>query len=101
MVRGLKDATAQEEQAIADYESMMTSKKKEVDTLQKMIEEKVSRHGTVGVELTHMAEDLDDTSKSLAADKKFQAELASSCDKKKSEFEERSKTRSDELVALP
>jgi len=48
----------------------------------------------------NMKEDLDDTSASLADDKGFAAELEKSCGTKTAEWEERSKTRSEELVAL-
>merc|ERR1712113_974752 len=47
-----------------------------------------------------MKEDLDDTQKALAADKKFLADLQTDCGTKTAEWEERSKTRSEELLAL-
>jgi len=47
-----------------------------------------------------MKEDLSDTEAALIADKKYLSELETSCDTKTSEWEERSKTRSEELVAL-
>merc|ERR1712038_492650 len=47
-----------------------------------------------------MKEDLDDTQATLAEDKNFLAELEKSCATKTAEWEERSKTRADELVAL-
>merc|ERR1719264_2348614 len=47
-----------------------------------------------------MKEDLDDTQVALAQDKAFLAELEKSCSTKTAEWEERSKTRADELVAL-
>merc|ERR1719221_2599863 len=47
-----------------------------------------------------MKEDLDDTQKALAADKKFLADLEKNCDTKTAEWEERSATRSQELLAL-
>merc|ERR1719264_2336547 len=47
-----------------------------------------------------MKEDLDDTQVALAQDKAFLAELEKSCKTKTAEWEERSKTRADELVAL-
>jgi len=47
-----------------------------------------------------MKEDLSETQQTLAQDKKFLAELENSCATKAAEWEERSKTRSEELVAL-
>merc|ERR1711920_251189 len=45
-------------------------------------------------------EDLDDTKKALAADKKFLVDLETDCKTKEAEWDERSKTRSEELLAL-
>merc|ERR1719479_875316 len=47
-----------------------------------------------------MKEDLSDTQAALEADKKFAADLEKSCATKTAEWEERSKTRAAELVAL-
>merc|ERR1719507_1952285 len=47
-----------------------------------------------------MKEDLSDTQAALLEDKKFLAELAKGCATKAAEWEERSKTRSAELVAI-
>jgi len=47
-----------------------------------------------------MKNDLADTEETLAEDKKFLAGLEKSCKTKTAEWEERSKTRSEELVAL-
>jgi len=52
------------------------------------------------VEIVQMKEDLDDTQAALLADKDFLQELEKSCATKTSEWEERSKTRAEELVAL-
>merc|ERR1719251_813675 len=47
-----------------------------------------------------MKDDLSDTQASLAEDQKFLAELEKGCSTKAAEWEERSKTRSAEVVAL-
>merc|ERR1740121_1669778 len=47
-----------------------------------------------------MKEDLDDTAKALAEDKKFLAELEKGCATKEAEWDERCKIRADELLAL-
>merc|ERR1712151_627328 len=44
--------------------------------------------------------DIDDTKKDLAADQGFLADLEKNCDTKKAEWEERSATRAQELLAL-
>jgi len=100
MEKDIGDITSVEEQAIADFTSLVGSKTKEIATNTKSIETKTERFGQVSVDIVNLEEELDDTTKSMRADNKFLANLGSSCDTKKSEWEERSKTRTDELAAL-
>merc|ERR1719401_2445918 len=100
MSKGLADSTATEESAIKSHEELMAAKHKEVEALSEAIESKMKLIGELGVEIVQMKEDLDDTQASLAADNKFLAELETSCKTKTAEWEERSKTRAEELVAL-
>merc|ERR1719240_1442750 len=100
MEAGLAEATAQEEKAKATFEALMLAKKKEVDALQKSIEEKLVRLGDAGVELVNMVEDLDDTKKSLEEDKAFLADMEKNCANKEAEWAARQKLRAQELVAL-
>jgi len=100
MEASLAEATAAEEKAIADYKALMVAKKKEVDALQKSIEEKLKRIGDMGVELVNMMEDLDDTKKSLEEDKAFLADLEKNCATKEAEWAARQKVRAAEIVAL-
>merc|ERR1712173_198999 len=100
MAAGLAEATKAEEAAIASYEKLMAAKKKEVNALTKEIEIKLTRIGDLGVEIAQMKNDLGDTQETLAADKEFLAQLAKGCATKTAEWEERSKTRAEELVAL-
>ena len=50
--------------------------------------------------IANMKNDLADTQGSLEEDKKFLAELEQGCGTKQAEWDERQKTRSEELVAL-
>merc|ERR1719265_2417410 len=100
MEAGLAEAIAQEEKAKAEYEALMVAKKKEIDALQKSIEEKLARIGEMGVELVNMMEDLDDTKKSLEEDQAFLADLEKNCATKEAEWAARQKLRSQEIVAL-
>jgi len=100
MEKGLADITGMEEQAIADYNSLMAAKAKEIAANTRAIETKTERSGQVAVDIVNLKEELDDTSKAHAADTKFLANLGSNCAAKKAEWEERSKTRADELAAL-
>jgi len=96
----LESATKTEEAAIKTFEELTAAKKKEIDALTASIEKKMTLIGELGVEIVEMKEDLSDTEKSLMADKEFLANLEKSCATKTKEWEERSKTRAEELVAL-
>merc|ERR1719331_1916723 len=100
MVKELNMATAEENTAIKIYDELMAAKTKEVDALTSAIEEKMTRLGELQVEIVEMKEDLDDTSKALAEDKKFLADLDKNCALKTKEHEENMKLRGEELLAL-
>jgi len=93
-------ASKEEASSIADYDSLMAAKAKETEALTAEVESKTSRLGEVGVELVNQAQDLSDTSKALAEDKKFAGDLEGTCKAKSDEWEVRQKTRADELTAL-
>jgi len=100
MAATLADATATEEGAIATYNGLIAAKKKEVEALTATVESKTAQIGELGVALVQMKDDLSDTQAALLEDKKFLAELEKGCANKASEWEERSKTRSAEIVAI-
>jgi len=100
MAKGLAEATAVEEAAIKTYEELMAAKKKEVQVLIAKIESSLQRSGELGVSIAQMKNDLGDTEEALIADKEFKANLEKSCATKTAEWEERVKTRADELAAL-
>jgi len=100
MAAGLKDSTAAEEAAIKSYEDLMAAKTKEVNALSAAIEAKMKKIGELGVAIAQMQNDLTDTEEALLADKKFLAEMEKSCKTKTAEWEERVKTRGEELAAL-
>merc|ERR1712241_601381 len=100
MAADLASATKTEEAAIKTYNDLMAAKKAEVEALTAEIEKKLKRIGELGIEIVEMKEDLTDTEAALMADKEFIANLEKSCATKTAEWEERSKTRAEELVAL-
>uniref|UniRef100_A0A7S4QK26 Uncharacterized protein n=1 Tax=Alexandrium monilatum TaxID=311494 RepID=A0A7S4QK26_9DINO len=100
MSKSLADATATEDAAIKNYEDLMAAKKREAATLTQSIEVKMKRGGELAVEIVQMKDDLSDTEEALLEDQKFLADLDSSCDKKKGEWEERVKTRAEELATI-
>merc|ERR1719277_1344353 len=100
MSKNLADITATEEEAIKTHEEMMAAKKKEVESLSMTIETKTQQIGELGVSIVQMKEDLSDTEEALLEDKKYIADLEKGCSTKTAEWEERKKTRAEELVAL-
>merc|ERR1719346_153170 len=100
MAASLSDATSTEGSAISAYKGLIAAKKKEVAALTATVESKTAQIGELGVSLVQMKEDLSDTQAALLEDKKFLAELETGCATKAAEWEERSKTRAAELVAL-
>jgi len=100
MQKSLADITATEEAAIKAYGELMAAKGKEVKALTSAVETKTSQIGDMGVAIVRMKEDLSDTEAALAKDREFLAQLEKSCSTKTAEWEERKKTRAEELVAL-
>jgi hypothetical protein len=100
MEKSLAAATKAENESIANFESLVAAKEKEIEANTKAIEDKMVRSTETAVEIVNMKEDLDDTSKALLEDKKFLEDLDANCEKKKEEYAAVVKTRADELVAL-
>jgi len=100
MAAALADATETEEGSIKTYKGLMKAKAKEVEATTATVEAKTKQIGDLGVALVQMKEDLEDTQASLAEDKHFLKNLEKECATKTAEWEERSKTRAEELVAL-
>merc|ERR1719335_767845 len=100
MTKDLADVIKKEEEAVAAYQTLMSSKTTEVETLTAAIEEKLVRVGELGVSIAQMKNDLEDTQETLAEDTKFLADLGKTCAAKTKEWEARCKSRSEELLAL-
>merc|ERR1712125_73615 len=100
MAADMAEATAAEEQAIQEHEALVSAKNKEIAAHTKAIEEKSVRVGEVAVSVANMKNELKDLQGSLEEDKAFLAELEKGCGTKEKEWQERSKTRAEELVAL-
>merc|ERR1719409_303307 len=100
MDKDLADATSEENSAIASFESLVASKKKEIVALTKEVESKTMRIGELGVKLAQMENDLEDTKEGLAEDQKFYADLDKNCALKKAEWAAYKEMEAKELVAL-
>merc|ERR1719433_2462317 len=100
MEKDLAEITAAENEAIKTFDALVAAKKKEIDANTQAMESKLKRLGEVGVEIVELEEDLDDTGKALIADKKLLVELEKGCGTKQAEWEERSKVRAEEMLAI-
>jgi len=96
----LADTTKAEEGALANFDALVAAKEAEIEAATKAVEDKLTRVGNLGVEISTMKEDLDDTQKAMLEDKKFLAELEKGCATKQAEWDERCKLRTEELLAL-
>merc|ERR1719408_536803 len=94
------EAVEAEKAAQKAFDELKAAKEAEIAAATKAIEEKLARLGELRVEIVKMKNDLEDTQEGLGEDIKFLADLQKNCDAKKAEWAERSKTRSEELLAL-
>merc|ERR1719262_820636 len=100
MDKDLADATSEESSAIASFDSLVASKKKEIEALTKAVESKTMRIGELGVKIAQMENDLEDTQEGLAEDQKFYADLEGNCAAKEAEWAAYKKVQAEEQVAL-
>merc|ERR1719253_681856 len=100
MSKDLAEAQESEAKAVSDFDALIAAKEKQVNTLTKEIESKMVRSGEAGVELTGQQEDLADTKKSFASDKKFLIDVTKDCQTKQAQKEANDKMRADEILAI-
>jgi chromosome segregation ATPase len=98
--KDLKDATTAEEESIKSFDGLIAAKTREVNALTKAIETKMVKVGELAVNIANMKNDLSETEAALLEDKKFLADLEKDCSTKSKEWDEITKTRSEELVAI-
>jgi septal ring factor EnvC (AmiA/AmiB activator) len=96
----LADARAEEEKAETEFLQLEKAKKAEIEGGEKLREEKKSEAATNGKALIDAKEDLHETREVYSADKKFLRNLALQCQNIDNDFENRRKTRSDEIAAI-
>merc|ERR1719446_676655 len=100
MEADLAEAEGKEAEAKSGYETLMTSKKSEIDAAGKAIETKTARTGQVAVEVVQGKADLESTTKAVAEDTEFKANLKKNCATKQKEWDERCKLRAQEIEAI-
>jgi len=96
----LAEMESNEAAAQKAFDEMSAAKANEIAAATAAIESKTARTGDVAVELANNKADLADTVDALAENQSTLAQLTKSCADKSKEWEERQKTRNEELTAL-
>merc|ERR1719191_1684133 len=96
----LSQAQKEELQAQQEYAQLKATKEEQIAAARKMREDKKTEMYANKKSLEDAKEDLDSTSTTFRADKKFLMDLRLTCQKLDKEWEERSKTRHEELKAV-
>jgi len=100
MAADLKETISGEAEAKASFTNLIASKKQEMDSAGKAVEEKTGRIGELAVSIVQAEADLKDTQEAMDEDTKFKATLAASCATKSKEWDARSKIRAEEIQAI-
>merc|ERR550537_1772504 len=82
------------------YEDLKAAKEAEIAAAQAQIDTKTQELATTDEKLAQSKQDIEDTRNSLAADEKFLMNLKEKCQMTDQEWEERQKTRQEEMAAV-
>jgi chromosome segregation ATPase len=96
----LSQAQKDEMQAQSAYESLKAAKDDEIKEGQDHLEEKQQELANTDESLAQAKEDLEDTRNSLSADQTFLANLKEKCQLTDQEYEERTKSRQEEISGV-
>merc|ERR1719287_70608 len=100
MEKSLAEITKVEDDAVTQFEGLVSAKEKEIAAAMESIEVKTERAGETAVNIVSLKNELEDTKDSLGADERFLMELKKNCATKSDEYEARKTARSEELVAV-
>merc|ERR1719456_1463561 len=100
MEKEFAECTEAENGAIADFESLVAAKKKEIAAATTAIEVKTEKNGELAVSIVNFKNDLADAQEAFAEDEVFLAELKKGCAVAQKEYDARVKMRSEESVAI-
>jgi chromosome segregation ATPase len=100
MKEELKEVVDSENAAIAEFESLVAAKEKEIAACTSAIEAKTAKNGELAVKIVNLKNDLSDAQEALGDDQVFLAELKKGCATAQKEYEERVKMRAEETVAI-
>lgn len=100
MDKSLGGIVSEEEEAVKGFSDLKAAKEKEIAAATSAIEAKTQRVGELAVSIVQNENAADDATKELDDSQKFLANLASTCKEKTAEWEERSKTMQEEILAI-
>ena len=100
MEKELADITKDENTAIAEFESLVAAKEKEIAAATEAIEMKTEKNGEMAVKIVNLKNDLEDAQDALGEDQKFVAELKKGCATAEKDYEARKAGRAEEAVAV-
>lgn len=96
----LSDAQKTEMRAASEFKELKSAKTKEIDAAMAAVKSKTQTLADADDQLAQNKEDLELTRSALAADREFLADLQKRCLAKDDEFDERTKTRTEEIAAV-
>merc|ERR1719333_1384 len=100
MEADLADAEKSEAESKSTYETLMTTKKGEIEAAGKAIETKSARAGDIALKVAENKADLEKTTKAVEEDTDFKRNLAGACATKQKEWDARQKLRAEEIAAI-
>merc|ERR1719247_2917822 len=95
-----KECTDAENSAIAEFESLVAAKEKEIAAATSAVEVKTGKVGELAVSIVNFKNDLADAQDAFGEDEVFLAELKKGCAVAQKEYDARVKMRSEESVAI-
>jgi len=96
----LSSAQTEESENNKAYESLKEAKEKEIEAGQEQINVKTTQLGDTDEKLAESKQQMRDTKLSLSADEEFLLDLKKKCQMTGQEWEERQKTRQEEIAAV-
>jgi len=100
MEKEYAEITEAENTAIAEFESLVAAKNKEIAAATTAIEVKTEKNGELAVSIVNFKNDLADAQDAFGEDEVFLAELKKGCAVAQKEYDARVKMRSEESVAI-
>merc|ERR1719473_1294381 len=89
-----------EAQAVSEFNALKAAKTEEINTASNMVDAQTQQLAQANEDNAAAKQNLKDTQEALAADTKFLADLKQTCANADAEYEERSKTRAEEIQAV-